>query len=168
MRFRLADEVWDGKRPEREREWQHALMDLNAEHDGRAPIITIGRRDDGGAELRLVLEDGADPLVVALTFDMLRDCFRDYREVIGRLARADAGALGMRDWETLDMAKKLVHDEAGGRIRRALRPVLSPERMAAFDLKLARRLFTLVFLVAADIPAELVTRHRRHGPEGAS
>lgn len=162
MRFRIAEALWDGARKDREEEWSHALLDLNAEHDGHLPMITIGRRDDGGAELVVTraTADGAgqEDVAVALTFDMLRDNFRDYREVIGRLARADAGAWGMRDWETLDYAKKLVHDEAGGRIRRALRPVLP------IDLKLARRLFTLVFLVAADIPAELVTRHRRHGP----
>jgi uncharacterized protein (UPF0262 family) len=63
----------------------------------------------------------------------------------------------MRDWEALDMAKKGVHDEAGMRIRKALRPHLE------VDLKLARRIFTLVFLVVSDIPAELVKRHRRHG-----
>jgi uncharacterized protein (UPF0262 family) len=67
-----------------------------------------------------------------------------------------------RDWESLDYAKKLVHDEAGGRIRKALRPHLVEGE--AVDLKLARRLFTIVFLVAQDLPAELVTRHRSHGP----
>jgi len=163
VRFKIADALWDGRKQEREHEWQHALLDLNAEHDGQPPIITIGLRDDGGAELVVTRagEGGAlEDTSVALTFDMLRDHFRDYREVIGRLARADAGALGMRDWETLDYAKKLVHDEAGARIRRALRPIL-PDLV---DLKLARRLFTIVFLVAADIPAALVTGHRRHGP----
>lgn len=162
MKFRIADALWDGLRRDREDEWRHALLDLNAEHDGHLPMITIGRRDDGGAELVVTRAaesaEGHEDTVVPLTFDMLRDHFRDYREVIGRLARADAGAWGMRDWETLDYAKKLVHDEAGARIRRALKPVLP------IDLKLARRIFTLVFLVAADIPAELVTRHRRHGP----
>ncbi|MFO0749470.1 MAG: UPF0262 family protein [Myxococcota bacterium] len=160
MKFRIDEALWDGRRPDREREWQHALMDLNAEHDGHPPVVTIARRDDGGADLKVVHGGDAPTVeqVVALTFDMLRDHFRDYREVIGRLARADAGALGMRDWETLDYAKKLVHDEAGGRIRRALKAVLP------IELKLARRIFTLVFLVAADIPAELVMRHRSHGP----
>jgi len=162
MRFRIAEALWDGVKQDREDEWRHALLDLNAEHDGHHPTITIGRRDDGGAELVVTRAresgEGDEHVVVALTFDMLRDHFRDYREVIARLARADAGAWGMRDWETLDYAKKLVHDEAGARIRRALKAILP------IELKLARRIFTIVFLVAADIPAELVTRHRRHGP----
>jgi hypothetical protein len=156
MRFRIAEELWDGARPERTSEWQHTLMDLNMKHDGNPPEVTVRRREDGGASL--VLEGlQPEPLEVQLTFDMLRDHFRDYREVIARLARADLGSFGMRDWEALDMAKKGVHDEAGMRIRKALRPHLE------VDLKLARRIFTLVFLVVSDIPAELVKRHRRHG-----
>ena len=160
MKFRIADGLWDGRRPDREREWQHALLDLNAEHSGLPPTLTIDRRADGGAEI--TVSDGDDTKLIVLTFDMMRDHFRDYREVIARLARADAGALGMRDWETLDMAKKLVHDEADGKIRRAWRAAFG--NADGLDLKLARRVFTIVILVAADIPAELVTRHRRHGP----
>ena len=168
MKFRIADELWDGTRPEREREWQHALMDLNAEHDGQEPVLTIHRRSDGGAAIGMELP-GGEARVAELTFDMMRDPFREYRDIIARLARADAGSLGMRDWESLDYAKKLVHDEAGARIRKALRPhfeTVSAEvaPVPQIDLKLARRIFTLVFLVACDMPAELVTRHRRHGP----
>jgi len=160
MRFRIADVLWDGKQPEREREWQHALLDLNHEHDGQPPILTIDRRPDGGATIGLG-RPGTE-IEVGLPFDLLRDPFRDYREVITRLARADGGAFGSRDWESLDYAKKLVHDDAGLRIRKALRPHLQDGEVV--DLKLARRLFTLIFLVAQEMPAELVTRHRSHGP----
>lgn len=156
MRFIIAEELWEGVRAEREHEWQHALMDVNRKHDGNPPDITLHRREDGGATLALEgLPSG--PQEVALTFDMMRDHFRDYREVIARLARADLGSFGMRDFEALDMAKKGVHDEAGMRIRKALRPHVE------VDLKLARRIFTLVFLVTNDLPADLVRRHRRHG-----
>lgn len=160
MRFRIADKLWDGTHPEREREWQHALLDLNHEHDGEPPVLTLDRRPDGGATIHLERPDGAHE--VALTFDLMRDPFRDYREVIVRLARAGAGAFGSRDWESLDYAKKLVHDDGGMRVRKALRPHLREGE--AVDLKLARRLFTLIFLVAQDLPAELVTGHRSHGP----
>jgi len=159
MRFRIADALWDGKALEREREWQHALLDLNHEHDGQAPIVTIDRRADGGAVIVLARPDGE--IEVGLPFDLLRDPFRDYREVITRLARADGGAFGSRDWESLDYAKKLVHDDAGVRIRKALRPHLRDGE--GVDLKLARRLFTLIFLVVQEMPAELVMRHRGHG-----
>ncbi len=157
MRFRIADELWDGTRPDREREWQDALLDLNLEHDGHPPVLTFAKGADGGVVIYVEKADGHAE--VGLSFDMLRDPFRDYREIIARLARADGGAFGMRDWESLDYAKKLVHDEAGMRVRKALRPHLE-----ALDLKLARRLFTLIFLIAVDLPAELVRRHRRHGP----
>jgi hypothetical protein len=172
VRFRIADELWDGARPEREREWLHALMDLNAEHDGHEPVFTIHRRADGGAAIALMLPGGGER-VAELSYDMLRDPFREYREIIARLARADGGTLGMRDWESLDYAKKMVEDEAAARIRKALTPHMASAGSAGaaaalpavIDLRLARRLFTLVFLVACDVPAELVTRHRRHGPD---
>jgi hypothetical protein len=163
MRFRIADTLWDGARPEREREWQDALLDLNLESDGHPPVITVERATDGGAFLHIEpLEDNGHRTTVTLTFDLLRDPFREYRDIIARLARADGGAFGMRDWESLDYAKKLVHDEAGMRLRKALRP--HAERIGPLELKVARRLFTLVFLVAVDLPLELVKRHRRHGP----
>ncbi len=121
MRFIIAEDLWEGVRAEREHEWQHALMDVNRKHDGNPPDVAVHRREDGGATL--ILDGLADgPREVALTFDMMRDHFRDYREVIARLARADLGSFGMRDFEALDMAKKGVHDEAGMRIRKALRP----------------------------------------------
>jgi hypothetical protein len=160
MRFRIADELWDGARPEREREWQDALLDLNLEADGQPPVITIARAVDGGALLQAELDECV--LTCPLSFDLLRDPFREYRDVISRLARADAGAFGMRDWESLDYAKKLVHDDAGMRIRKVLRP--HADRLGPLELKVARRLFTVIFLVAVDLPLELVKRHRRHGP----
>jgi len=156
MRLILAEALWGTSTAAREQEWQQALMDINAAHDGTPPDVTLARRDDGGATLRLAGLSETD-VEVALSFDLLRDPFRDYRDVIARIARATAGSFGMRDYEALDMAKKGVHDEAGLRIRKALRPHLE------VDLKLARRIFTLLFLVLADIPADLVTRHRRHG-----
>jgi uncharacterized protein (UPF0262 family) len=159
MRFRIADPLWDGTRPDREREWQDALLDLNLEHDGHPPILTLDRATDGGATLQIQRAEGEPATPVALTFDLLRDPFRDYREIIQRLARADGGSFGMRDWESLDYAKKLVHDDAGHRLRKVLR-----SHLEHIDMKLARRLFTLIFLVAVDLPAELVTRHRQHGP----
>jgi hypothetical protein len=160
MRFRIADALWDGTRPEREREWQHALLDLNHEHDGNLPVLTFDRLADGGAMIHLERHDGVH--AVPLPFDLLRDPLRDYREIIQRLARAGGGAFGSRDWESLDYAKKLVHDDAAMRLKKALRPhLLESEHV---DMKLARRLFTLLFLVVQDLPAELVTRHRSHGP----
>jgi uncharacterized protein (UPF0262 family) len=157
MRIIIADELWGTTSTAREQEWQQALMDFNVKHDGQPPDITVARREDGGATLRLGgLAVGE--VEVGLSFDLLRDHFRDYRDVIARIARATAGSFGMRDYEALDMAKKGVHDEAGFRIRKALRPHVE------LDLKVARRIFTVLFLILADIPADLVTNHRCHGP----
>lgn len=159
MRFRIAAALWDGARPDREEEWRQALLDLNQDAGGEPPLVTFDRRDDGGASITFERVDGSAEVI--LSFDLLRDSFRDYREVIQRLARAGTGAFGSRDWESLDYAKKLVHDDAARRIRKTLAPHLEDGEVV--DRQLARRLFTIIFLIAQDLPRELVQRHRNHG-----
>jgi uncharacterized protein (UPF0262 family) len=65
-------------------------------------------------------------------------------------------ATGTRQMETLDYAKKLVHDDAGDTVYHAF------EAHLAIDHATARRLFTLIFLLSNELPETMVTRHR-HG-----
>jgi len=160
VRFRIAEALWNGARPDREREWRQALADLNHEHDGAPPILTLDRRADGGASI-LIERTGGAVDEVPLACSLLRDSFRAYREVMLRLAQAGDGGLGSRDWESLDYAKKLVHDDAGVLIHKALGSHLRAGEVV--DLTLARRLFTLLFLLVCDVAAELTARHRSHG-----
>lgn len=155
MKFRLAPSLFeDDVSPAREQEWQLALTDLNADADGEEPTLTLSRRKDGGADITVTgLADDATG-VAELSKDRLRRQFRDYRHVIQQIS--GAGAFGARQFETLDYAKKLVHDEAGEVIQEALDPFVT------IDHRTARRLFTLVFLISSALPDNLVRRHRSH------
>ncbi len=157
MKYRIDEALYVDAPKEREREWKHALMDLNADANGQPPQITLVRRADGGIDFVIEAADGAIA-TAELPYPKLKSSFRDYRDIIMRLSRADGGSFGMRDWETLDYAKKLVHDEAGELIQETLEP------HAPLTHPTARRLFTLAFLISSDLPEELVRNHRRHGP----
>ncbi|MCA9516352.1 MAG: UPF0262 family protein [Myxococcales bacterium] len=156
MKFRIDPDLYREVTKDREREWQGALLDLNFECDGSPPHVTVHRRADGGAGFSV--EDAAGASVLhEVSHARLRSVLRDYRDVIVQMARTAGGAFGMRDLDTLDYAKKLVHDEAGELLKKELRAHL------AMDLGMARRLFTLVFLLGTDLPEHLIKNHRRHG-----
>lgn len=158
MKYRIDAALYDGVGAERLREWQETLLDLNTDDDGEPPTLTIGRLGDGGATFRVEPADGQGEAVsVAVPHARLRGHLREYRDIITRLARADLGAFGMRDVDTLDYAKKLVHDDAGDLLRKALRPA------ATVSHATARRIFTLVFLMSSELPEAAIRSHRRHG-----
>ncbi|MFT7583162.1 MAG: hypothetical protein ACI9MR_004848 [Myxococcota bacterium] len=157
MKFRVHETVYETATAGREREWKQALFDLNIEVDGHPPLISVGRAADGGASFVIESSEGATSEVV-LAHATLRRSFRDYLDIIQRLTRSDGGAFGMRDFETLDYAKKLVHDEAGDLVVTALAD------RCPVDHPTARRLFTLVFLIISDLPEGMIRNHRRHGP----
>ncbi len=152
MKFRLATSLFDDVSRAREQEWRVALMDLNADADGEEPTLTLARRADGGSEVTISGTPDSDG-VAEFSRDVLRRQFRDYEHVIKQIS--GAGAFGARQYETLDYAKKLVHDEAGEVIQETLAPFVS------LDHKQARRLFTLVFLISSELPEVMVRRHRR-------
>jgi len=156
VKYRIEAALLEGVTPDRQRELQEALLDLNTDDDGLPPTLTVGLLADGGVSFAVETTDGA-VTAVPLPYVRVARLFREYKDVIQRLARSDLGAFGMRDFETLDYAKKLVHDEAGALFKRALRPAV------AMELTPARRLFTLVFLLSSDLPEAVIRTHRRHG-----
>lgn len=154
MKFRLSADLLTNVSPAREQEWKLALIDLNADADGEEPTLTLSRPSGGGAQFAITgTSDGRDG-VVELSREELRPAFRDYRRIIEQIS--GAGAFGARQFETLDYAKKLVHDEAGELVQEALKPRVT------IDHRTGRRLFTLVFLVSEELPEVLVRQHRRH------
>lgn len=155
MKFRLDPRLYEGATAAREQEWRLALTDLNRDADGEEPTLTVTRRPDGLVELLVSGRPGAREDRIALTRELMRSHFRDYRQVIERLARSQSAELAAL--ETLDYAKKVVHDEAGEVLARVLSTAV------ALPHALARRLFTLVFLVSTELPEALVRRHRREG-----
>jgi uncharacterized protein (UPF0262 family) len=150
MKFRVDAMLYHSVSSRREKEWQLALLDLNSESDGKGPTLTVGLRPEGGVSIS-VTDSGIDEMVT-LSKEALRPHFRDYRRVIDQLIRSTT--TGTRQMETLDYAKKLVHDEAGEMVQDVLEPVLT------LPHTLGRCLFTLLFLVSDSLPEELVTRHR--------
>ena len=161
MRFRIDNALNDSVSGAREREWQLSLTELNYETDGEPPTLRLVRRKDGGVDVHVLSRDPSatgpnETLigVVAFGHNLLKPHFRSYRRVIEQLVHSTA--TGTRQMETLDYAKKLVHDEAGEMVQGTLKGQLPIEH------GLARRLFTLIFLICNELPAALVTRHR-HG-----
>jgi uncharacterized protein (UPF0262 family) len=162
MQFRLMPEVYEGAAPEREREWRQTLSELNLDHgslarpgdaDASEPTLTLGRHPEGGL-LLVVLMPGAEAVEFHLNHRRMRAAFRDYKQVIEQIARATQGAFGPRDLETLDYAKKVVHDEAAELVQQALGDLV------VVPHKLARRIFTLGFLITHDLPQEIVSHYR--------
>ena len=151
MKFRLDHALYGTTSERREREWQLALTELNYEMDGEPPTLWVSRREDGRIDIRIECDP---PQTISLSFESLKQHFRDYRRVIEQLVRSTAS--GTRQFETLDYAKKLVHDDAGETVMETFSGVLDLEHTAA------RKLFTLIFLLSSELPEALVTRHR-HG-----
>ena len=159
MKFTLDADLYDGVPPAREREWRQALLDLNLDYGAMvAPesdvTLRFDRRVDGGVDIHVTIS-AQTPRVVSLSWEMMKRHFRDYRDVIIRLsASASGSAPGARDFEALDYAKKLVHDDAAEALQEAFGGILE------LNHRLARRVFTLVFLVSSALPEHLVTQHR--------
>jgi uncharacterized protein (UPF0262 family) len=162
MKFRIMPEVLDEAGPERVREWTQTLGELNLDHgsltrpgDSEAiePTLTLGRHAEGGLVI-LVSAPGHAETTLHLNHRRIRGAFRDYKQVIEQIARATSSAFGPRDLETLDYAKKVVHDEAAELVQEALSALVQVPH------KLARRIFTLGFLITHDLPQEIVSHYR--------
>lgn len=155
MKFRLDEGLYETASTSRAREWRSALLELNMDFQAGEDeaSLTVLRSVEGEMSLR-VERGGSEPELVVLCGRSFRRHLRDYRQVIEQLDKASSGAFGARDFETLDYAKKLVHDEAGESLQEAL-GLLVP-----ISHKLARKVFTLVFLVSHSLPETVVNRHR--------
>lgn len=156
MKFQLDPELLHKAGERREREWHRMLAEMNEDCREAGPpeaevVLTLMRRSDGGADIAVAAGQGER--IVPLSMQRLGSHFRDYRHMIEQLDRS-AGGFGPRDLETLDYAKKLVHDEAADMVQRALAGVVELEHA------MARRLFTLVFLTSGAVPDSLGTRYR--------
>ena len=127
-----------------------ALLDLNTEADGTEPTLTVHQGTGKSIEIHITGTGDFPPIV--LSESTLKPHFRDYRRVIEHLVRSTS--TGTRQMETLDYAKKLTHDEAGEMVQDSLEPHVTISHAQA------RRLFTLIFLVASELPEPLVTKHR--------
>lgn len=158
MLVRLRPDVFVGAPAARAHEWRQTTRDLNAAlarcHGDDLTTVTVGC--GAGGEVELTVERGGEATTLTLPRARLERQYREYRHVIEQLAGSASGVRGRRDVGVLDYAKRLVHDEAGELVQRAVRGVLE------IDLCAGRRLFTLFFLLSSGLPEALVRRHR-HG-----
>lgn len=162
---RLHGALWKEVGAARAAEWRRSLDEVNAHNALRArpafdlgdePALELLRRPEGHYCVRLYRDGTERAHEVALDPQQIAGFFAEYAATIERMVHVDREAPA-RGFETLDYAKRLVHDEAAGWLRDAMDACL------ACTLDDARRLFTLLFLVGTDLPEALVRYHRRHG-----
>jgi len=135
-------------RPEQRDEWEAALHEvrsakglrLRAEGPlGEEQEMQIRSRA-WGFELKVRDPSGDVAQDLALRSSELQTSIDEYLEIVERM-RPDATDFARARIETLDIAKRLVHDQAAERIRRLL------SENVVLDHDAARRLFTLLCLI---------------------
>lgn len=157
LRARVHGALWNEADPEHRRLWKESLanFDLLQPSAGELRQIEFLLPPGEWFQVRLLDKDGRVlkrwPLLEADWASRLQE----YGRTIEQLTLADREA-PFRGWHALDYAKRIVHDESAW----ALREVLVPE--LSFDIDQARALFTILFVVAAKVPASLLSRHRAH------
>jgi hypothetical protein len=145
--------LWRTAAPERAADWRRVLEEFNVSRARGLETVSIEIVEL--PELGVAMRVGEEGALVTLPGPERDRHFADYGETIAHMVRLDREA-PVRGFEALDYAKRTIHDEAAGWLIDVLRPV------AVLDLPVARRLFTMLFLVASDLPEELVRYHRRH------
>lgn len=160
---RIHGALWKRATVLRSSEWRRSLDELNHENGIRSelegdldePALELVRPPDGSFRFR-VYRDGFDLVAdIALNRSVVLEFFDEYEATIRQLVHVDRES-PVRGFEAIDYAKRVVHDDAASFLREALAGVV---RM---DLRDARRLFTLIFLVGTDLPERLVRYHRNH------
>ena len=133
---------------EQRREWEVALRELQgaeglrlraASVDGEALEMQI-RTATGGFDLRVRRPSGHAVRELGLRSVELKDSIEEYLHIVEQM-RPDSPDFARTRLEALDVAKRIVHDQAGQRIRKLL------AESVVLDLETARRLFTLLCVV---------------------
>lgn len=122
------------------------------EGDFALEIVRLPSKNFQLRVLRDVFEREAE---VTLDAERMESLFKDYSATIRQMVRMDQDAPA-RGFESMDYAKRVVHDEGAEFMYETLSTIL---KLRPID---ARRLFTLIFLIAGDLPADLVRYHRVH------
>lgn len=163
LEVRLHGGLWKKASTVRREEWTRALDELNDANQ----IVPVDENnvDDGAIELvqppsgiyEVRLFQGAfDQLgEVALNTQQMKPLFDEYERAILELAQL-RGSSATRGFETLDYAKKVVHDDAAEYLQQSL------TKLVSMTLPDARRLFTLLFLIHSKLPEESVRYHKFH------
>ncbi|MFT4705215.1 MAG: hypothetical protein ACI81R_002923 [Bradymonadia bacterium] len=168
MEIRLHGALWRTATESRAAEWRRTLDELNAENalslsgtraasgETVEAALELVRKPDESLVVRVYPDGWTSDGELALAPETLAAFFDEYSATIRQMVHVDSQA-PVRGFEALDMAKRAVHDEAADYLVEQLAPFVRAEQPDA------RRLFTLIFLVATDLPERLVRYHRRHG-----
>lgn len=172
IRFDLDERLLSRCDDRRRLELESALTDLNEE---LADAKLVNALSDGSesARIRIVLRspkaatfeawtDSSETALAAhhLLWVALKVPMKDYQAIIQRIASGGFSVRGRGSadgkFEALDYGKRIIHDEAGEEVVEQL------EDFVELDLASARRLFTLLFLIRTELPADVVRYHRAH------
>ena len=135
------------RNPEVEQEREIALRDL-ADDSSFTPLKAVERGHEGPWKLRLAVSEGrlaiavrdssnADAGTIGLGLARFRRVVREYFAICDSYYKATRKA-SAREIETLDMARRAIHDRGTRQLLEAL------DGMATTDFATARRLFTLI------------------------
>jgi len=135
-------------RPEQRAEWENALREVRSSKGlrlraeglrGEAQEVQIRSRA-WGFELKVQNPGGEVVQELTLRSSELQTSIDEYLGIVEQM-RPDAADFARARIETLDIAKRLVHDQSAQRIRRLL------SESVVLDVETARRLFTLLCLI---------------------
>ena len=136
-------------RPEQRDEWEAALREVKSTKGlriraegllGEALQMQIRSRA-WGFELKVQNPSGDIVRDLTLRSSELQSSIDEYLGIVEQM-RPDAADFARARIETLDIAKRLIHDQSAQRIRRLL------SESVVLDVETARRLFTLLCLIA--------------------
>ncbi len=150
--FRIDDETLESMAATRRRELELALLELNedAREAGLEPDehpVMIGRGPHGGLQLVRAGE------ILALNRQEFEASVAAYGSAMDRLSRACATPFGPQNLQRFDEAKSRLHRRGATMMREVL-----GEHLELNDL-VARRLYTVVYLVTTGSSASRVMRH---------
>jgi uncharacterized protein (UPF0262 family) len=152
--LRIAEDTWSRGTAARKSEWRLAVSEVVQEGvfevpagAGAGAFTALIEVDDAAARLRVSLGGGGGgggggEVVEELPLATLKPLADEYMQVCVEMGRLGEGANSPK-LEALDVAKRLVHDEAGDTVRSLL-------RTARPDHATARRLFTLLVTLLYD------------------
>lgn len=154
--LRLDEETWTNATALRRSEWRAAIEDILdagvfAAALAESHLLVTYRGHD--VLFEALNDDGFVDGSCTVTFALVEDLMREYRQIIERL---DEGAAFRDDaWlHAVDMAKKVVHDKAAQKLADEV-PELSG------DHPTLRKIFTLLFSLAVDTTKMTHARHHR-------
>jgi hypothetical protein len=140
--IRIEERLWSSATSLRKQEWRTIINDIVSGEPlwpKRDPCTLIAGCDDNHVQFLFTGSSRADDTIVFPRAD-IAPIVGEYAGLIKKLAGGD---LHSAQFETLDMAKRVVHD-SGGRKLGVLLPDVSP------SLETRRRVFSLVVSLTVD------------------